>query len=419
MKITFVTHAGFLTEVNGKTILTDPWIKGKVFNDSWALLSKPYDVDYNKVDYIFVSHEHPDHFSFPSLKSIPENNRKRIKILYQKHASKRLNEAFIKLSFHSVIELPLYQWCHVEGLDLFCGSSGSMDSFLAIKEGDQLLLNLNDCVFNLKQYKYISKLVGSVTLLFTQFSFANWVGNDNDEVDNAQKKIEHIKIQLDIFKPKYTVPFASFVYFCNKENSRMNAWINTPVTIDALNLPGLNFMYPGDTINLSNPQFKSKQAVAKFMNDFAAISIDTTPPSKSFEEVTEAINANFTYFKQHIFAPFRVTVKPFTIFITDLHTAINVDAKNCMVTEINSLTKCRYEMCSQVCWFTFKFPWGTGTLDVSGMFRDNEYPAAPSKYFFFQNLLSTEFLSMANTKKIASSIKFLWQKKWEIAYRYI
>jgi UDP-MurNAc hydroxylase len=416
MQITFVTHAGFLTEVNGKTILTDPWTKGKAFNDSWALLSKPFDVDYSKVDYIFISHEHPDHFSFPSLKSIPEEQRKKIKILYQKHASKRLNEAFLKLSFHSVIELPLYKWSKVDGIDLFCGSAGSMDSFLAIKEGNQTLLNLNDCVFNRKQYEYIYNAIGKVDLLFTQFSFANWVGNDSDEVGNAAKKIEDIRIQLEIFKPKYAVPFASFVYFCNAENARMNEWINTPAYIESMNLPETNFMYPGDSVDLGNPQFSSKQAVAKFMADLASIKIDPTPPAKSFEEIKDAVNNNLSDFTQRIYTPFRNLVKPFSIYITDLNKAIEVDAAKGVMKELPTGTKCRYEMCSQVCWFTFKFSWGAGTLDVSGMYRDNEYPAPQSKYFFFQNLLSTEYLS---AKNLLPSIQFLWQKKWEIAYRYI
>jgi hypothetical protein len=178
-------------------------------------------------------------------------------------------------------------------------------------------------------------------------------------------------------------------------------------------------MYPGDEIDLNNPEFKSKEAVQKFMSDLSSISIDPTPPSKTFEEITSAITTNLIYFKEHILAPFRSVVKPFTIFITDLNKAVYVDPKNGLMKELDATTKCRYEMCSQVCWFTFKFPWGTGTLDVSGMYRDNEYPAAASKYFFFQNLLSTEFLSMMNTEKITSSIQFLWQKKWEIAYRYL
>ncbi len=228
MEITFVSHASFIVQTKGKAIICDPWLTGKVFNDSWALLAKPMEVDFTKIDYLFISHEHPDHFNFPSLKKIPQADKSRIIILYQKHASARLAEAFMKMGFEKIIELPIYKWTQVDGIRLFCGSSGSMDSFLAIDDGDQKLLNMNDCVFTEKQYNYIRRKVGKVDILFTQFSFANWVGNDSDVVDNANSKIRQMKKQMEVFNPRITVPFASFVYFCNNENARMNAWANTP-----------------------------------------------------------------------------------------------------------------------------------------------------------------------------------------------
>jgi L-ascorbate metabolism protein UlaG (beta-lactamase superfamily) len=94
MKLTFVSHAGVLLEVNGRRILTDPWTCGKTFNDGWALLSPAYEVDYRTLDYLFVSHEHPDHFNLPTLKSIPSEEKKRIRVLYQRHTSPRLVNAW-------------------------------------------------------------------------------------------------------------------------------------------------------------------------------------------------------------------------------------------------------------------------------------------------------------------------------------
>ena len=68
MEIEFISHAGFVVETRQRKIFVDPWTKSKTFNDGWALLSKSATVDYKKVDYIFVSHEHPDHFNIPTLK---------------------------------------------------------------------------------------------------------------------------------------------------------------------------------------------------------------------------------------------------------------------------------------------------------------------------------------------------------------
>ena len=418
MKIKFVSHASFITEVNGKKIICDPWLKGKVFNEGWALLSPSYEVNWSEIDYIYVSHEHPDHFNFPTLKSIPEDAKAGLKVLYQKHASPRLKDAFIKLGFQEVIELPVYKWTRIDEINFYCGSAGSMDAFLAIRYNNQTCLNLNDCVFNDKQYKYIKRELGNIDILFTQFSFANWVGNDKDEFDEAGQKVEDIKSQIDIFKPSYTVPFASFVYFCSKENSRMNDWVNTPKMIHELSIENLEFMYPGDEIEVNNPNFQSQKAVDQFMSDLENIEIDPTPKVYSYDQILEVANNNMEIFTRKIYPFFRKKVKPLTIYIHDIDEAIELDFYQKKISKI-SKEKARYEMCSQVCWYMFKFSWGANTLEVSGMYLDHHLHESKSKYFFFQNMISTEYLLMKSWKQIWRTIGFFYRKKWELFYKYI
>ena len=119
MKVQFISHAGFITEAGNKKIFTDPWTKGKAFNEGWALLSTHAALNYQEIDYLFVTHEHPDHFSLPTLKAIDADTRKKIKILYQRHASPRLKIAFEKLGFKEVIELPLYKWSIIDGIEFY------------------------------------------------------------------------------------------------------------------------------------------------------------------------------------------------------------------------------------------------------------------------------------------------------------
>ena len=69
----------------------------------------------------------------------------------------------------------------------------------------------------------------NIDLLFTQFSYANWIGNKEDKETmrkHAQNKIDQIEYQIEVFKPKYTIPFASFVWFSHEENFYMNQEIN-------------------------------------------------------------------------------------------------------------------------------------------------------------------------------------------------
>ena len=200
----------------------------------------------------------------------------------------------------------------------------------------------------------------------------------------------------------------------------MNAWINTPETIRALGLKEVNFMYPGDTIdasNLSNPGFQSGNAIQKYMQDLEQMVIDPSPPAKTWEEITEAVSKNVSYFQQHIMLPFRRLAKPFGIYIHDLDKSIWIDAANGKWEE-TTRNNTRFEMCSQVCWYSFAHSWGSGTLHVSGMYIDKAWPEKLPKWFFFQNLLSTAFFSVRTLKQLKRTTKFLWRKKWGIVYRF-
>ena len=92
MKITFVNHSGFIIEYKGKRIICDPWLEGSVFNNGWKLYAPSlfsYD-DFKDIDYIWFSHDHPDHFYPPNLKKIDPEHKKNIAILFQETIDKRV-----------------------------------------------------------------------------------------------------------------------------------------------------------------------------------------------------------------------------------------------------------------------------------------------------------------------------------------
>src|SRR6266849_9056359 len=85
MKIHFIGHASIVAECRDTSILMDPWLFGKVFNNSWTLMPQPV-LDRSlleKVDYLWISHEHPDHCHFPSLDSLPAEFKERVTVLFQ------------------------------------------------------------------------------------------------------------------------------------------------------------------------------------------------------------------------------------------------------------------------------------------------------------------------------------------------
>jgi UDP-MurNAc hydroxylase len=426
VKITFVNHASFFLESNSASLLCDPWTFGKAFNDGWALLSPPAPVPHDRVDYLWVSHEHPDHFNFPSLRAIPEADRRRITVLYQRHSSLRLVDAFHKLGFGKVQELPLYRWVAIRpGFEVLCGSVGSMDSFLAVRTEGESLLNMNDCVCNLAQLRYIRKLVGKVSLLFTQFSFANWIGNHGDEISAVGQKLDQLKIQIDCFKPEFTVPFASFIYFCNQENAWMNDWLITPSSVAAMHLQGVNFMYPGDEWNSRERKFRSDEAVSRYSRDASNITIDPTPPAVSAESIHDAVVKLLVAVKKRFGSLLIRTMSPFDIYVHDLNSVVTVSpaTTQCEIHEATSeaAAHARYVMCSQVCWYTFANTWGWGTLVVSGMFQDRQFKVKGEQDFFKRsvNALSTDLFGFRNVTRTARTFGFFWGKRYELLYRFL
>ena len=95
MKLRFVSHASFIVETNGVSLTCDPWLVGKAFNQGWALVSPADGVAWEKINYIWISHQHPDHLNFPTLKSIDKLERQKIEVLYQKHASERIRKYYV------------------------------------------------------------------------------------------------------------------------------------------------------------------------------------------------------------------------------------------------------------------------------------------------------------------------------------
>ena len=80
MKVTFHQSACVLIEGDGVKILCDPWLVDGAYIGSWHIYP-PYEFqpnEFNDVDYIYVSHIHPDHFNDKTLmqlnKDIPVLN---------------------------------------------------------------------------------------------------------------------------------------------------------------------------------------------------------------------------------------------------------------------------------------------------------------------------------------------------------
>jgi hypothetical protein len=290
-EIRWINHAGYELRSNGVRIVHDPWLDGYAFLDAWSLLAKSeYAFEqFVGVDYIWISHEHPDHFAPGALRRIPAEARAGITILHQFTRDKRVIGFCRKLGF-TTLELPDRQRVELKnGLKITCGVD-AQDSWCYLETPDATYFNANDCV-SADWNAIAAALPRPVDVLLTQFSYASWVGNPGDDTRmrrQAQEKIGQMEQQLQALQPKILIPFASFVWFCRPENFYLNAHANRIEDIYARfqqRLPTV-VLYPGDRYR-PGTEFDSARAMQRYARDATehAAPLAANDKSSSIEEL--------------------------------------------------------------------------------------------------------------------------------------
>lgn len=195
MRLTYIYNACVLIEHEGTKVLCDPWLKDGIYYGSWFKYPpiKVSAKDFFDIDYLYISHIHPDHLDVETLKEFP----KEIPILICNYAHKFLFQVLKKLGFKKVFELsqtipfelsPDFK-IEVIAAD-FCNprlfqkhfasapltqkleESEQIDSLAIFSTPQETLLNLNGTPYVIahKSLKYIQKNYPSIDCLLVGYS---------------------------------------------------------------------------------------------------------------------------------------------------------------------------------------------------------------------------------------------------------
>ena len=217
--VRFLNHSCISVSSGTTTILCDPWFTGSAFDNGWRLLHEDsHDLSKVEYDWLWLSHEHPDHFSIPTLKQINRPTR----FIYQATADRKV-KAYLSKQQHEVTEIEDFETKRVGDIDCQLFMCDGYDSAMLFRlPGGETVLNLNDCRVELGDLtERIAATVGSIDLLALQFSYANWAGNRGDSAIPAyqhEQVIKRLESVIDLLKPKAVLLFASYVFFSHEEN---------------------------------------------------------------------------------------------------------------------------------------------------------------------------------------------------------
>ena len=233
-RVSFLNHSCLLVESPQVRMLCDPWFEGSAFNDGWRLLAEHShrlgDID---CDYIWLSHEHPDHFSIPTLRQLDSPRR----FIYQKTRDNKVRQYLLD-NGHDCVEMDEATPQVFGDIRKTIYVSDGYDSASVIEFPDgSTFLNANDARLELGgNIERILSRHPRIDLLAAQFSYANWAGNEGDEAtpfDQQQLVIDRLKTYIAQFQPKKIILFASFVYYSHEENFYWNRhWL--PQVMEAL-----------------------------------------------------------------------------------------------------------------------------------------------------------------------------------------
>jgi UDP-MurNAc hydroxylase len=397
--LTFINHACFTVQNESALLLVDPWLEGPAFNNGWSLLDQSTSNTAMVAQlersglpvYIWYSHEHPDHFSVSFVKKLKENFQGKVTFLFRHTLDKRLH-GFLRRNAFDVIEcaagVPVALGRDMR-ITVFPHSDG--DSWCLINCGGRTILNLNDCVLaSADDCKAVrrkaERIAPRIDFLFTQFGYANWVGNPDQSAlrtSAAHEKIDRIALQIAHIKPQVVVPFASFVYFSHAENAYHNAEQNRPQAI--INAPQLasaahmiRFMQPGGTIDLDGDSAASlasasERAVAHWtaLEGRGAVSPAQGPAplgevKEAFERYRETVSAGLLGLPGLLELAGRI--RPLAIHLMDLQQTVQVSYRNGL-TVLDAGAPVHLSMASSNVIFMFKNEYGCNTTHVNGRFR--------------------------------------------------
>jgi UDP-MurNAc hydroxylase len=288
-------------------------------------------------------------------------------------------------------EMPLERPVHLSSrVQLTTGPNDLIDSWLAIQCDNNLILNLNDCVFSDVELEELRGKVGKPMLLLTQFSYANWVGNPGDwhaHRRHAAHKRDQIRRQIEILQPLNLIPFASYVVFAHEENFDFNKEANQVsdihrFTTEELKVPTV-VLYPGDRWEIGTPH-DSSNAIRQYQLDYEAAIHRGPAHRKTPVSLAQLRSAQESYFRKMHAKHRRLVlacIPSSTAYIRDLEVSVRLSFREGLTVSEILPGQTDIALSADSLRYCYLYDWGGDTLAVNGRY---EVPQGghPDRFFW-------------------------------------
>ncbi len=240
MQLTFLGHAGFCVETRESIVVMDPWLSPEgAFDGAWFQFPRNHHLapfvldrlqDSTKERFVYISHEHQDHFDRSFLSRL---NCRDLTFLVPRFQRAALRSALADFRPKQVIACAHGQKVAIPGgeVTMYLEESGlNRDSAVLLKAEGESFLNLNDC----KLYDELPAIVkneGAITVFACQFSGATWhpicydYSPEEYETISCKKivsKFETVARAIEAVNPEVYLPCAGPACFLDPTLMHLN-----------------------------------------------------------------------------------------------------------------------------------------------------------------------------------------------------
>ena len=221
MKITYITHACLLIEIQGKKILTDPWLVGSCWAGAHWHYPPPKRTpeSFTDIDFLYFSHAHEDHFQMESINRLPSKIKNTKVIIsdfdkpYFERAIKAVGFTDVKVMQHdeSTSLIPGVT------LDMIRNDEGDDDSSIVLKGDGSTVFCQTDNLMSINEAERLGEKY-DVDVLFTMNTQTGMFPGffdfpEETMIELSNKKIDSsAKYSVDVanaLNAKTIVPYAS------------------------------------------------------------------------------------------------------------------------------------------------------------------------------------------------------------------
>ena len=259
MKVRYIKSATVVIEHGGKKVLCDPWLADGAYYGSWYHWPplKFSAADFQDIDYIYISHVHPDHCDAETLKGLPKDKPVLICDFHEKFLLNTLKRA----GFQNIIEVPnrgTYELGPDFRIEILAGDdansgrfalvysapstptfekSTNIDSMAIFSGGGKVVANTNDVPIALINgaCPYLLQKYGEIDLLLVSYAGAGPYPQAHEmergamadcAIRSAYSYLGGTVTYIQQLRPRYYLPYAG-QYTLGGKNHWMNSYKGT------------------------------------------------------------------------------------------------------------------------------------------------------------------------------------------------